>query len=66
MNIGSKPMRHRTHLALVERESIMVLQREKGKITEIVAAIGCDKSTDPPTDRRRRCTIRSTAGHASA
>lgn len=48
-------MRHHAHLTLAEREDIMILRREGGRITEIAAAIGRDKSTVSRELARNSC-----------
>lgn len=48
-------MRRRAHLTLAEREDIMILRREGGRITEIAAAIGRDKSTVSRELARNSC-----------
>ena len=48
-------MRRRAHLTLAECEDIMILRREGGRITEIAAAIGRDKSTVSRELARNSC-----------
>lgn len=59
-------MRHHAHLTLAEREDIMILRREKGRITEIAAAIGRDKSTVSRELARNSCRRSYRASTAQA
>ena len=48
-------MRHHTHLALSEREDIMILRREGESVSGIARAIGRDKSTASREISRNMC-----------
>lgn len=59
-------MRRHAHLTLAEREDIMVLRREGGRITEIAAAIGRNKSTVSRELARNSCQRSYRASTAQA